>query len=111
MKLKNLFQSDKDKSYPTTPINEEETCCGEHEVCEHGLPKRPIGLNVEYYDDEELDIYKNRPADSYSEQEIAEFAEVFHTMLESDVPGWLMSLQHRGIELPNLLKDEAMLFL
>lgn len=109
MKLKNLFQSDKETSYPWG--NEEETCCGQHEVCEKDLVKKAITEPIVYYEDEELDIFRGRPSDSYSGEEAALFADVLHTMWQSDVSGWLRSLQLRGIELPDALKDEAIMLI
>ena len=81
-----------------------EVCCGAHEVCEKNLLSES---NIEYYDDEELDVYKGRNSDKYEDAEIEEFREVLYTMQEKDVAGWLKSLQSREIELPDELKDEA----
>ena len=81
-----------------------EYCCGLHEICEKGLSPQP-GEKAEYYDDEELDIFKQRTSDSYNFDETAQFREVLETMYASDVPGWLQSLKLRGIMLPNELKD------
>lgn len=106
MKLKDLFHTDKGKAYP---IEEPDVCCGQHEVCEKDLLLKAASAPIEYYDDEELDIFQGRASDAYSDEELALFAEVLHTMLESDVPGWMRSLQLRGIELPDPLKDEVIL--
>ena len=81
-----------------------EVCCGAHEICEKDLS---LDNNFEYYDDEELDAYKGRNSEKYEEVEIEEFREILYTMHETDVAGWLKSLQLRGIELPDELKDEA----
>jgi hypothetical protein len=85
-------------------------CCGAHEVCEK---EKLTGSSpfIEYYDDEELDIYAGRPANKYNEEEIRQFCEVFYTLQEKDVSGWLKSLQNRGIELPEELHDEALLIM
>ncbi|MDR1762571.1 MAG: hypothetical protein LBR64_01260 [Dysgonamonadaceae bacterium] len=83
-------------------------CCGQHETCalREIVQKRARKAEVEYYDDEELDIFRGRTADSYCREETALFREVLETMLESDVPGWLESLKMRGIELPSELRIE-----
>jgi len=80
-------------------------CCGLHEVCERNLPEYSEGQRrtpcmIEYYDDEELDAYAGRAADSYSEDEILQFRDVRNTMLEQDVSGWEKSLKERNISLP-----------
>jgi hypothetical protein len=111
MKLKNLFQPD--TRPPGDPFAREEPdgCCGQHAFCQKDLLLKAAGHPVEYYDDEELDVFKNRSSDAYTEQEVEQFAEVLHTMLEADVPGWILSLQLRGIELPDSLKEEVLLIL
>lgn len=83
-------------------------CCGAHLVCEQDLLSNPV-TEIIYYDDEELDKYKGISSDAYSETEIQQFAEVFYTLQEHDVVGWLRSLQARSIELPDKLKDEALM--
>jgi len=111
MKLKNLFASDRQKSIPEDTPPEDLSCCGEHEVCEKEELLKAFRKKVEYYDDEELDVFKGRASNAYTEKETEAFAEVLHTMWESDVPGWLRSLHLRGVELPDQLKDEIILII
>lgn len=111
MKLKNLFASDKNTPGRQLNMDEIGECCGEHEVCEKDLLLKSLQQGIEYYDDEELDVFKGYSSDTYSEDEVDMFREVFYTMWESDVPGWTRSLQLRGIELPDGLKDEVLLIL
>lgn len=61
---------------------------------------------VEYFDDEELDAYKGRSSDSYSDDEAAEFADVLETLRAEDVKPWNRSLILRGINMPDQIKDE-----
>jgi hypothetical protein len=89
----------------------DEECCGAHEVCEKDSLLSAVSKQIEYYDDEELDSYKNIPADEYSEEAIEEFRNVFYTLKETEVAGWVRSLQLREIELPLELKDEVLLIL
>lgn len=84
-------------------------CCGQHEVCEKESLLAAVSRKIEYYDDEELDRYIGTPSDSYTPEEEEEFRNVFYTMLEEDVAGWVRSLQLRGIALPDALKDEVFL--
>ncbi|MBP5455423.1 MAG: phospholipase [Paludibacteraceae bacterium] len=85
-----------------------EGCCGAHEVCEkESLINNRV--QPEYYDDEELDAFAGRTADSYDEDEIRLFSDVFYTLKDYDVAGWLKSLQARNVELPLSLRDEALL--
>jgi hypothetical protein len=86
-------------------------CCGLHETCEKELlPDSPNPV-IEYYDDDELDIFQGHSSDSYSDAEIEQFREILYTLWASDVPGWIHSLQLRGIEVPDHLKDEVLLML
>ena len=68
-----------------------------------------IKQDIDYYDDEELDIYKGKASDQYSDEEAEEFRNVFYTMQEEDVPGWVKSLQQREVNLPDSLKDEVLM--
>lgn len=84
-------------------------CCGQHEVCEKESLLAAVSKQIEYYDDEELDRYKGIASDAYSTEQEEEFRDVFYTMQEEDVAGWVRSLQLRGITLPDNLKDEVFL--
>lgn len=84
-------------------------CCGQHAVCEKDSLLAAVSKAIEYYDDEELDRYQGMPSDGYTEEQIEQFREVFYTMKEVDVAGWNRSLQLRGINLPDELKDEVFL--
>ena len=63
--------------------------------------------DIEYYDDEELDAFRGRESDTYTEQEVEQFSEVLYTMRPDEVKGWTRSLTLRGVNLPNQLKDEV----
>ncbi|MDR2679813.1 MAG: phospholipase [Tannerella sp.] len=86
-------------------------CCGQHEVCERDSLLAAAGKNIEYYEDEELDAYRGTAPDGYNEKEIEEFRDTLYTLRETEVAGWLHSLQLRGINLPEQLKDEALLIM
>jgi hypothetical protein len=64
---------------------------------------------IEYYDDEELDSLRGLSPEQYSEEQMEQLSEVFYSLHEKDVSGWLRSLQMRGIELPLQLREEALL--
>lgn len=85
-------------------------CCGRHAVCERESLRAATSLSeTDYYDDEELDAYIGTPSGNYTPKQEEEFREVFYTMREEDVVGWVRSLQLRGIALPDGLKDEVLL--
>lgn len=84
-------------------------CCGQHEVCEKESLLAAVSKKIEYYDDEELDRYVGTSPDAYTPEEEEQFRDVFYTMKDTDVAGWVRSLQLRGIALPDNLKDEVFL--
>lgn len=84
-------------------------CCGQHAVCERDSLLAAVSKTIEYYDDEELDEYAGIPSNEYTEEQVEQFREIFYTMRETDVAGWNRSLQLRGINLPDELKDEVLL--
>ena len=91
-------------------LPEPEICCGMHLVCEKtGLAMTPE--EIVYYDDEELDRFQGRTAESYTPQECDEFRDVLLTLLPQDVAGWAKSIEMRRITLPAEVKDELMLIL
>ena len=87
-----------------------EICCGKHLICDKPLSPQ-IGEKIVYYDDEELDRFAGRDADSYTPDEIEEIREVMLTLLQEDIPGWVRSIQLRGIHLPTPLRDELFILL
>ena len=88
------------------PVDDE--CCGRHAVCEREslLTAKP---EIVYYDDEELDRLRGIAPEQYSEKDLADLQEVFYTLQDKDVAGWLRSLQLREIMLPQDLLDEALM--
>ena len=66
---------------------------------------------IEYFDDEELDAFRQRPADGYSDEEAEMFREVMYSMRQEEVADWNRSLILRGINVPDQLKDELIMLL
>lgn len=92
-----------------TPQKEvDDECCGAHAVCERDSLLNK-SLQVEYYDDEELDTLAGVNPDDFTAQQLELLEHVFYTLKEKDVAGWLRSLQARNIQLPSTLRDEALL--
>lgn len=89
-------------------INDNGECCGAHEVCE-----RDSLLNAsdkaEYFDDEDLDSLSGIAPEKMNETQMRQLSDVFYTLRESDVAAWLRSLQVRNIQLPESIREEALL--
>lgn len=88
-----------------------EECCGQHSVCEKDSLLAAVSKRIEYYNDEELDRYRRFSSTDYSQDMTDEFREVFYTLREEEVAGWVRSLQLREIDLPEPLKEEVYLVL
>lgn len=84
-------------------------CCGQHATCERDSLLAAVSKDIIYYDDEELDAYQGKNSDEYTDEEAEEFADIFYELKEVEVAGWVRSLQLRGVELPDQLKDEVLL--
>lgn len=84
-------------------------CCGAHEICEKDSLISAFTEKAEYFDDEELDRFKFRDADSFSSSEVDQFREVFYSVLDEEKPRWVRSMQTRDIQIPNQMKDEILM--
>ena len=108
-KLQKQLERGEITELPSVKDVEDMECCGQHETCEKDSLLAAVSKNVEYYNDEELDRFRGRTSDGYSEAETEEFREVLYTMKEVEVAGWVRSLQLRAVELPDGVKDEVFL--
>lgn len=99
-----------DDALPQEPAQEqEEVCCGMHITCERDSLLASVSPEIVYYDDEELDRFRGRPADGYTPEEADEFRNVLLTLLPHDIAGWARSIQLRGIELPADVREELLM--
>lgn len=86
-------------------------CCGMHITCEKDSLLAAVSETIEYFDDEELDRFAGRAADSYTSDETDEFRDVMLTLLPADVMPWTQSIEMRGILLPEQLRDELLMLI
>ena len=106
---KKIERGELDRMPEVKEVNTE--CCGQHEVCEKDSLLAAVSKKIEYYDDEELDQFMGREGNAYTEEETELFRDVLYTTRDDEVAGWVRSLQLRGIELPDELKDEVFLII
>ena len=64
-----------------------------------------------YYDDEELDAFRDRDPQQYTSDELEQWRDVLYTLRPADRPGWLHSLSRRGLRLPDALQQELLMLL
>jgi len=92
-----------EKEVASTPASD---CCGAHDVCE--VDEIMLDENIiEYYDDEELDEYKNKDSKGYTSTQIDQFRDVLYTLKTQEIRFWLLSIERRHIKLPAILISEA----
>lgn len=89
--------------------DDDEVCCGLHMTCEKDSLLADVSQTIDYFDDEELDRFAGRGADSYSPQETEEFRDVLLTLLPADIAPWARSIQLRGITLPSEVREELLM--
>lgn len=87
------------------------TCNDDNPQCEQVCMMEAATKEIEYFDDEELDRFKGRPSDSYSDEEVEQFSDVLYTMRPTEVKAWNRSLHLRGIAVPDPLKDELFMMM
>ncbi|MGQ1909884.1 hypothetical protein ACT3CE_08855 [Marinifilum sp. RC60d5] len=87
-----------------------EECCGAHEICETDLLNK-LSEEIIYYEDEDLDAYKNFEENDYNDDQIDEFREVLYSLKEKEIEGWIKSLDLRKIEMPSVIKSELVFML
>ena len=100
----------RDEAPDAPPYNEpEQECCGLHMTCERDSLLTAMSNEIEYYDDEELDVFQGRDAESSTESEIEQFRDVLLTLRPDDIAGWARSIQLRNIQLPSAVKEELLM--
>ncbi len=103
-----MTRPDADKQSPAQQQQPEE-CCGMHITCERDSLLASVSPQIEYYDDEELDAFKDYDPEEYTDVEIELFRDVLLTMRPDDIAGWARSLQLRNVPLPPVVRDELLM--
>lgn len=100
--IRSKKSGDSNKEETTVPPAD---CCGAHAICEKGLKK--ADTHIEYFNDEELDEYKQIPPEDYTDEQIEAFRDVLYTLRQEELEDWLISLEKRGINYPTALRAET----
>lgn len=90
------------------PVEIADDCCGSHAVCERDSLLSQTDQII-YFDDEELDTLRGIPCEEFTNEQTAMLENVFYTLREQDVAGWIRSIQLRNIDLPEDIRDQALL--
>ena len=97
-----------------TPVQTAVSCasCDGHDTrCEQECMMEAATRDIVYFDDEELDHFRGRPSDSYTDDETEAFREVLYTMRPEETKEWNRSLILRGVNVPDQLKDELVMLM
>ena len=101
--------------HPTNVFNAKGDCAScdgtRSAKCEQTCMMEASIKEIDYFDDEELDTFKGRSSDSYTDDEASQFAYVLETMRPEEVKDWSRSLTLRGINVPDQVKDELFLLM
>lgn len=81
-------------------------CCGTHDVCPSEMMLKHLNDPIEYYDDEELDAFKGRESNAYSDDELEQWRDVLYTLKSEELLPWERSIKKRGILMPEVIKEE-----
>lgn len=106
---KDTLSATQELSEEAISSSDNESCCGMHITCEKDSLSTAVSNEIIYYDDEELDIYRGRESNQYTDEEIEQFRDVLLTLLPHDIAGWARSIQLRGIAMPDIIKDELLM--
>lgn len=55
-----------------------------------------------------MDAFRGITADQYTDEQIDIFRDILYTLQKEEVADWLISLEKRGINLPLILRQEAL---
>lgn len=89
-------------------VTENTECCGAHEVCDRES-LLPSTNQPEYFDDEELDELSGVSPEKFTDRQASLISEIFYSLREDNVAAWLRSLQIRNIQLPNDIREQALM--
>ena len=102
---------EEDNTTPKSTSSTCSTCDGTNSKCEQECMMEAAVRPIDYFDDEELDVFKGRPSNNYNDEEVELFAEVLYTMRPDEVASWNRSLILRGINVPDQIKDELVMMM
>jgi len=89
-------------------LEPEVECCGAHVICDRDSLLNAKNLII-YFDDKELDALADVSPLNFTKKQLKQLSDIFYNLKESDVAGWLRSLQIRRIQLPIELREQALL--
>lgn len=81
--------------------------CGLRSICpSEQILAGECKQEVTYYDDEELDAFIGRDEHNYTPEELEQWRDVLYTLRPDDLLGWGQSIKHRGLVMPDVIREE-----
>ena len=80
-----------------TPDHTCSGCCGGTECFNAKLKQKP---HIVYFEDQELDRFRQRNGEDYTSSELQEWQEVLQTLRPEEVSAWAKSIQLRRLPIP-----------
>ncbi|MBO6250878.1 MAG: phospholipase [Muribaculaceae bacterium] len=84
-------------------------CCSTHATCPSTQLLAAECGPLAYFDDEELDDYRGREAQDYTDDEVEQWRDVLMTLRATDLLPWRQSVKRRGLVMPQAIADEFLL--
>lgn len=78
-------------------------CCGGTSCFNAKDKERP---HLVYFEDQELDRFRRRSGEDYTEEELAEWSEVLHTLNPDELAPWKRSISLRRLPVPIQIQKE-----
>ncbi len=100
-----------DKEKPLPVGGDCKGCSVSSTKCEQECMLEAAVKEIEYFDDEELDSYRGRESNSYTPEEAEEFLKVMETLRPTELKAWVRSLNLRGVNMPDEVKDEYIMLI
>lgn len=84
----------------------DDDCCGAHAVCDKTEEDFTSDPQL-YFEDEELDNFRDYEPSRFTDIDIELFREVLYTLKPKEIVQWLYSLELRKVIVPGIIKEEA----
>ncbi len=78
-------------------------CCGGTSCFNAGIGTPP---RVVYFEDEELDRFRNRKGEDYTQGDVEEWLEVLKTLRKEELAPWQRSIRLRHLSMPPKVEEE-----
>lgn len=97
-------QTAQDSKKATSACTDES--CALHSMCPSEKILKSVNKEIVYYDDEELDSFKNKGENDYTNDEVEQWRDVLYTLKKNELLDWEQSVKKRGLVMPHAIHEE-----